>query len=115
MNPYTVVVKVGQPVRVRLISLTYTSPGATVWLTARPGSSFVNVRDSMVVQWRAIAKDGRDLPERARSTRLASQLISMRETYDFEFMPLARGNYRIESRGTAAHGRLQIRLPIRVE
>jgi len=115
LNPDTVVVRAGHQARFRLISLTYTSPGAMIWLTARPDSSGPNIRDSMVVQWKPIAKDGADLPTAQRTPRLARQLIGMGETYDFEFTPPKSGHYRIEVRQTVATGKLTARLPIRVQ
>jgi len=114
-NPDTVVLHSGRPARLRLISLTFAAPNATVWLTARPDSSSANLRGSMVVQWRPIAKDGADLPAAARTPRLARQIISMGETYDFEFTPPRSGHFRVEVRGAAPTGRLLARLPLRVE
>jgi hypothetical protein len=95
--------------------LSIVNPNATVWLTSRPDSSFANLRDTMVVQWRQIAKDGADIPESARTMRLARQIISMGETYDFEIVPRERGNLRIEVRSLGGRGRLLVRVPVRIE
>ena len=114
VNPDTVVLRVGRPYRFRFVGLSVTSPNATVYLTARPDSSLENLRDTMLVQWRPLAKDGADLPERSRTLRPAQQLVSIGETYDFEFQPLARGELRIEVRPLSA-GRLFVRVPVRVE
>lgn len=114
-NPDTVVLHAGQPARVRLISLTYAYPNATVWLTARPDSSFPNLRDTMVVQWRPVAKDGADLPPASRAPRPARQTISMGETYDFSFTPPRRGIYRLEIRGVGPTSRLFARVPLRAQ
>ncbi|HXI34187.1 MAG TPA: multicopper oxidase domain-containing protein [Gemmatimonadales bacterium] len=40
--------------------------------------------DSGLVTWRALAKDGRDLPERSRTVRAARQYMAVGETYDYE-------------------------------
>jgi hypothetical protein len=89
------------------------NPNATV--SSLPDSSFANLRDAMVVQWRQIAKDGADIPESARTMRLARQIISMGETYDFYIVPRERGNLRIEVRSLGGRGRLLVRVPVRIE
>jgi hypothetical protein len=114
VNPDTVVLKVGRRYRFRFIGLSVTSPNATVYLTARPDSSLMNLRDTMLVQWRRLAKDGADLPERDRTLRPAQQVVSIGETHDIEFQPLERGELRIEVRPPSA-GRLFVRVPVRVE
>jgi FtsP/CotA-like multicopper oxidase with cupredoxin domain len=115
LNPDTIVFRVGVPQRIRLISLAAFNPNATVWLTTRPDSSFANRPDSLVVQWRPVAKDGADLPASARTPKLARQLVSMGETYDFEYTPTSKGLMRIEVRPPGAAGSLLARIPIRVE
>ena len=114
VNPDTIVLKMGRRYRFRFIGLSVTSPNATVYLTARPDSSLMNLRDTMLVQWRPLAKDGADLPERDRTLRPAQQTVSIGETYDIEFQPPARGELRIEVRPPSA-GRLFVRVPVRVE
>jgi hypothetical protein len=52
--------------------------------------------DSGLLSWRALAKDGRDLPENQRTIRLAQQVVSIGETYDFEFTPDKPGDLRLE-------------------
>jgi FtsP/CotA-like multicopper oxidase with cupredoxin domain len=115
LNPDTTVFHVGRPVRLRFISLAAVNPNATVWLTARPDSSFAGERDSMVVRWRPVAKDGADLTEAARDGQVARQIVGMGETYDFEYLPTRRGLLRIEVRAAGAAGQLFVRVPIRVE
>jgi len=120
-NPDTVVLHVGRPARLRVLSLSSVNPNATVWLTARPDSSRINVSDTMVVRWRPVAKDGADLPASARGERLARQIVSMGETYDFEYTPTQRGTLRLEVRTAnpppafGRSGQLLVRVPIRVE
>ena len=71
-------------------------------------------RALILVRWRPLAKDGADLPEQESAFRLAQQVVSIGETYDFEFQPLKRGDLRIEVRPPSA-GRLFARVPVRVE
>ena len=113
-NPDTIVLHVGQPARLRLISLALLNPNAAVQVTARQDSVTVLATDSLLVQWRAVAKDGADLPEPTRTPRRARQIIAMGETYDFELTPERAGTLRIEIRG-AGGGRLLARVPVRVE
>jgi FtsP/CotA-like multicopper oxidase with cupredoxin domain len=51
--------------------------------------------DGHPVSWRAIAKDGADLPAPQVSSRDALQVISVGETYDFEFSPQKPGAYQL--------------------
>jgi hypothetical protein len=48
------------------------------------------------VQWRAIAKDGAELPPNQATARSATQKIGVGETYDFEYTPPAAGDYRLD-------------------
>lgn len=114
-NPDTVVLHVGRPARLRFISLAIVNPDATVSLTARRDSSFANLRDTMLVQWSPVAKDGADLPAAARDLRLARQIVGMGETYDFAYTPSRRGTLRLEVRTANQSGVLLVRVPIRVE
>jgi manganese oxidase len=118
-NPDTLVLHVGQPARFRLINLATVNPAVAMWLTARPDSEAALVTDTMTVHWRAIAKDGFDLPASERTPRLARQVFSLGETYDFEYTPTRAGILRLEVRGgginQAARHRLLSRVPIRVE
>ena len=114
VDPDTIVLHVGSRYRFRFVGLSVTSPNATVYLTARPDSSLQNLRDTMLVSWRPLAKDGADLPEWDRTLRPAQQVVSIGETHDFEFQPIARGELRLEVRPPSA-GRLFVRVPVRVE
>lgn len=115
-NPDTIVLHVGRPVRVRLLDLVEANPSPTVLLTARPDSAAGLTADSAIVQWRRIAKDGADLPPADRVQRPARQIISMGETYDFEFLPERAGQLRLEVRLEARFGgQLLARVPMRVE
>lgn len=69
---------------------------------------FAIKRDSTLAEWRAIAKDGADLPAGQRTVRRAVQAIDVGETYDFEFTPPAAGEY-VLSVPTDPTGRLWTR------
>ena len=113
-NPDTIVLHVGEPARLRLMSLALLNPNVAVQVTARQDSIGVLTMDSLLVQWRPLAKDGADLPEASRASRRARQTIAMGETYDFELTPQRAGPLRIEIRGGLG-GRLLARVPVRVE
>jgi hypothetical protein len=94
------------------MSLALLNPNATVSVTARSDSVRSLRDDSLVVQWRPLAKDGADLPITFRAPRAARQVIGMGETYDFELTPTVKGLLRLEVRGG---GNLLARVPVRVE
>jgi len=48
------------------------------------------------VSWRAIAKDGADLPSGQATARPTQQVIAVGETYDFEFQPKSSGEFRLD-------------------
>jgi FtsP/CotA-like multicopper oxidase with cupredoxin domain len=53
--------------------------------------------DTTLVQWKARAKDGADLPQSLRVMQAAVQPVSVGETYDFEFVPPGPGTYEISA------------------
>jgi FtsP/CotA-like multicopper oxidase with cupredoxin domain len=114
MDPDTLVLRAGRTYRMRFVGLQVRFPSATIRLTARPDSVAPTGPDSMLVRWRPLAKDGADLPEAGRTARPAQQIVTMGETYDYEFTPDRAGELRLEVR-TPAPGRLMVRAPIRVE
>jgi len=121
-NPDTVVLHVGHAARLRFLSLATTSFNPTFSLTARLDSALTIGDDTMIVRWRPVAKDGFDLPLAAQTPRAAQQIVSIGETYDFEYTPQRKGMLRLEVRSTPDPAavprggkRLLIRVPIRVE
>ena len=82
-------------------------------LTSRPDSALRLANDTLLVRWRRLAKDGFDLPPAQQVPRPAHQLVTMGETYDFEYTPVRQGTLRLELRGP--EGQLIFRVPIRVE
>ena len=113
VNPDTVILHVGRPARVRLMNLS-TFNGAPVFsLTTRPDSAFTLARDTMVAEWRSVAKDGFDLPAAAQRLRPARQIVGVGETYDFDYRPGEPGHLLLEVRTRG--GQLLVRVPILVE
>jgi len=111
-NPDTVVLHAGRPARLRFFNLANWEVMTFFSLTSRPDSALRLANDTLVVGWRPLAKDGFDLPP-AQVSRAARQLVSMGETYDFEYTPVRQGTLRLELRGP--EGQLIFRVPIRVE
>jgi FtsP/CotA-like multicopper oxidase with cupredoxin domain len=113
VNPDTVILHVGRPARVRLMNLSTFNVAPVFSLTTRPDSAFTLARDTMVAEWRALAKDGFDLPAAAQRVRPARQIIGIGETYDFDYRPVEPGHLLLEVR--TRPGQLLVRVPIRVE
>jgi len=111
-NPDTVVLHAGRPARLRFFNLANWEVMTFFSLTSRPDSALRLANDTLVVGWRRLAKDGFDLPP-AQHVSPARQLVSMGETYDFEYTPVRQGTLRLELRGP--EGQLIFRVPIRVE
>jgi FtsP/CotA-like multicopper oxidase with cupredoxin domain len=114
-DPDTVVLRVGHRYRLRFIGLQVSNPNAATSLTARTDSVTGNPPDTLLVQWRPLAKDAMELPQTQRTLRPAREVITMGETYDFEFEPAKTGALRIEVRVAVPRPRLMVRVPIRVE
>jgi FtsP/CotA-like multicopper oxidase with cupredoxin domain len=84
-NPPPMLLKAGIKHRFRIINIS-TNFIPTVTLRGSSG----------LAQWRAVAKDGADLPPNQATLRPASIRISIGETYDYEFDAAAPGDYRLE-------------------
>ncbi|MDF2772377.1 MAG: multicopper oxidase type 2 [Geminicoccaceae bacterium] len=54
------------------------------------------MRDTSLVRWRAVAKDGADLPPAAATERPAAVMLNVGETYDFEFDAREPGEYVLQ-------------------
>lgn len=85
--------RAGQTYRIRMMNVTLDGPGLTYWLQ----------RDGSPARWKVLAKDGHDLPEYQQEVEFAKHRVSIGETMDVEFKPVA-GNYEFELR--AGTGRL---------
>jgi FtsP/CotA-like multicopper oxidase with cupredoxin domain len=80
--------------------------------TFRPSMIARLLRDSSLVTWRAIAKDGMDVPPERATVRPSIQQMGNGETYDFELVPAVAGDLRLTV--SAAAGPLLNTLVIRV-
>jgi len=100
--PAALEMRVGTPYRLRLINIHTYRPAMRVELKGAAG------RES----WRAIAKDGADLPSALATVRPAFFPLSNGETYDFEYTPSSPGQLQLEV--TAANGRVLLVQPINV-
>lgn len=118
-TPDTVVLHIGHVARFRILNLSTQTPTPTVSLTARTDGRAAVGKDTMIVRWRAVAKDGATLPVSMQALRPARQMISMGETYDFEFVPQHAELLRLDVHGTPPPGNrappgLLVSVPIRV-
>jgi len=85
--PEPMTMRVGVRYRFRLINITSDNPNMRVSL----------MDGNRPVVWRAIAKDGADLPESQRTLTDAREVrVSVGETYDFEFVPASAGQLRLD-------------------
>ena len=71
------------------------------------------VSDTTTLRWRAVAKDGADLPVHQATMRAARVLMGPGETADFEYTPVAPGMLRLEFATMLAGWKLSV--PSRVE
>ena len=102
LHPATLELKAGERYRLRLVDIH----------TSRPSMITRVLRDSSLVTWRAVAKDGMDLPPQRATTRPAMQQMGNGESYDFEFAPTA-GQLRLTV--SSAAGVQLASMPIRVQ
>jgi hypothetical protein len=70
------------------------------------------LRESTLLEWRGLAKDGMDLPSDQSIVGSSEIQMGNGETYDFEFVPDAAGEIRLDV--TNAGGVLLVSMPIRV-
>jgi FtsP/CotA-like multicopper oxidase with cupredoxin domain len=85
VSPPPVMLRRGATHRLRLAGVT---PVQTVRVRLMDGTA--------VARWRALAKDGADLPAAARIDRVADLQLSPGETYDFSITPDRPGTLRLE-------------------
>jgi FtsP/CotA-like multicopper oxidase with cupredoxin domain len=84
-QPELMVLLTGKTYRFRFVNITPEDAIITTSLSL----------DSHPVSWRAIAKDGADLPPQQATARDAMQVVSVGETYDFAFSPEKPGAYQL--------------------
>jgi FtsP/CotA-like multicopper oxidase with cupredoxin domain len=102
LTPPPVELRAGVAHRLRFINIT----------VGRPGMRMELRRDSTLLEWRVIAKDGADLPATRMVVGPARQPISIGETVDVEVTPSAPGEMRLEAR--TAGGALLGVMPVRI-
>jgi hypothetical protein len=83
--PKTLVMEAGKPHRMRFINI---GAAGLVRISL--------LRDTALVTWRRLAKDGADLPTQQAIRGASAFLIAAGETYDFEFTP-EPGEYRLSA------------------
>ncbi|WP_411280962.1 multicopper oxidase domain-containing protein [Gemmatimonas sp.] len=84
-SPRSLHLTAGETHRFRLVSI---NPDWPVRFTLR--------NDAVTARWRAVAKDGADLPPAMATTRLARVVMGPGETADFEFTPAVPGTWRLD-------------------
>ncbi len=85
-QPPPMVLKLGTKYRLRFINISTNDSDATVSLLA----------GAKPVLWQAVAKDGWTLPAVQATSRPANQLVTVGETYDFEFVPEHPGELTLQ-------------------
>ena len=75
--PVPMMLRPNVPNRLRLINITPNNVALT----------FLLLEGFKPVMWKAVAKDGAELPPQQSTSREARQLVSVGETYDFEIQP----------------------------
>ncbi len=93
----------GQHYRLRFINLH----------TFRPSMRMRLLRDSTLLSWRAVAKDGRDLPADQTVERPSEVQMGNGETYDFDFVPFGSGGIRLDVTN-GDYSVLLVSMPIRI-
>jgi FtsP/CotA-like multicopper oxidase with cupredoxin domain len=84
LAPHVLQLRAGERYRLRIVDVH----------TFRPSMIVRLLRDSTPVTWRAVAKDGMDLPVEQATVRRAVQQMGNGETYDFELAPTEAGDLR---------------------
>jgi manganese oxidase len=101
LDPAPLRMRVGVAHRVRIINITMGRPGLRLELQ----------RDTTVIQWRILARDGAELPPERKVMRRAVQPLSIGQTMDVEITPTTTDPLRLEARGASGLrlGSLEIR------
>ena len=94
--------RVGQHYRLRFINVH----------TFRPSMRMRLLRESALLRWRALAKDGMELPDDQRIEGSSEIQMGNGETYDFDFIPSGAGDIHLDV--TNAAGSLLVSMAIRI-
>jgi FtsP/CotA-like multicopper oxidase with cupredoxin domain len=103
LEPAPIELRVGRTYLFRLINI----GDARTYFALRRSSA-----DSSIVAWRAVAKDGADLPASQAVERSSPLLTGPGETADFEFAPTAAGELSLELDSPFVPWRLLV--PVRI-
>jgi len=107
LQPEPIEFHAGQKYRLRLINITPHDPRLRVSLLSGEG----------LAVWRPVAKDGADLPPAQATARRAQQVVSVGETYDFEFQPAEIGDLQLEifrpARTSSPESRMEVAVRVR--
>ena len=90
-SPDTLALIVGATYRLRLIDIS-ANEAHTITLRGPAGSA----------TWRALARDGRDLPSDQATSQVAREITASGVTRDFEFSPAAAGDYTLAAASIVA-------------
>lgn len=88
-TPQPLTLTAGETHRIRIVTL---HPDWRVSFTLR--------NDSTIGRWRAVAKDGYELPKAQATQRTANVQMGPGETADFELRPTKPGEWRLEIKTT---------------
>ena len=102
-TPAPLDMKVGERYRLRFINIHVFRPSMRMRL----------LRGDTLLAWRAIAKDGMDLPPDQAQTGPSEIQMGNGETYHFEFSPNAAGDLRLDI--SSAAGVLLATMPVHVK
>jgi FtsP/CotA-like multicopper oxidase with cupredoxin domain len=95
-QPSAVALKAGKRYRFRFINITPDDSDTVVSLRSEAG----------LVTWRAVGKDGWELPSAQAMVKPAKQEITVGETYDFEYIPERTGDVLLEVQASFVKKRL---------
>lgn len=101
-KPARLDMRVGDRYRLRFINIH----------TFRPSMRMRLLRGDAPISWRAVAKDGMDLPADQAISGPSTIQMGNGETYDFEFIPDVAGDIRLDI--TNAAGDVLVSMPVRV-
>jgi FtsP/CotA-like multicopper oxidase with cupredoxin domain len=101
-SPAALDMRAGERYRLRFINIH----------TFRPSMRMRVMRGNTPLTWRAVAKDGMDLPADQALVGPSAIQMGNGETYDFEFTPEAAGELRVEV--TTGTGDLLVSMPVHV-
>jgi manganese oxidase len=102
LTPHPLELRAGERYRLRFVDVH----------TFRPSMIARLLRDSSLVTWRIIAKDGMPIPPERATMRPSVQQMGNGETYDFELTPATAGELRLTV--SAAAGQLLATVPVHV-